>query len=67
MPDHPAGIFKRMSVVYGALFCRFCYFFSSAEIFGLRICVLIDDLEATLVLGFPFSGRILMLTLTCRC
>ncbi len=35
-----------------------CSYFAFAEIFGLRIFVLSDDLGLTLVLVFPFSGRI---------
>ena len=38
-----------------------CSYFAFAEIFGLRIFVLSDDLGLTLVLVFPFSGRISVL------
>ena len=34
----------------------FCYLFFLDKIFGLHICVLIDDLGLTFVLLFPFLG-----------
>jgi hypothetical protein len=50
--------FQADELMFSVLCAVDCSYFAFAEIFGLRSFVLNDDLGLTLVLVFPFSGRI---------